>query len=97
MSKIITPEEACRMPRDQQGYVPVWVEYLPLNNGTSQIFAGYVDANSLLGNSVSFISSKPQSYFQKGDQIRFWDSYPTEQERDTALWGGGKNRNGNNP
>lgn len=87
MSKIITPEEACRMPRDQQGYVPVWVEYLPLNNGTSQIFAGYVDANSLLGNSVSCISSKPQSYFQKGDQIRFWDSYPTEQERDTAPWG----------
>ena len=41
----------------------------------------------LLGNSVSFISSKPQSYFQKGDQIRFWDSYPTEQERDTAPWG----------
>lgn len=68
-------------------YVPVWVEYLPLNNGTSQIFAGYVDANSLLGNSVSFISSKPQNYFQKGDQIRFWDSYPTEQERDTAPWG----------
>ena len=84
MSKIITQEEACRMPRDQQGYVPVWVEYLPLNNGTSQIFAGYVDANSLLGNSVSFISSKPQSYFRNGDQIRFWDSYPTEQERDTA-------------
>ena len=47
----------------------------------------YVDANSLLGNSVSFISSKPQNYFQKGDQIRFWDSYPTEQERDTAPWG----------
>ena len=87
MSKIITREEACRMPRDQQGYVPVWVEYLPLNNGTSQIFAGYVDANSLLGNSVSFISSKPQNYFQKGDQIRFLDSYPTEQERDTAPCG----------
>ena len=55
--------------------------YFPLHQTTCFFIPLVAPCKPLL------ISSKPQNYFQKGDQIRFWDSYPTEQERDTAPWG----------
>lgn len=97
MSKIITPEEACRMPRDQQGYVPVWVEYLPLNNGTSQIFEGYVDAIAFLVIRFPLFQVNHRAISRK--EIKYASGIVTRLNKNVTQprGGGGKNRNGNNP
>lgn len=43
----------------------------------------YIDA---VGLGYAFCIGNTLKYFQNGDQIRFWDSYPTEQERETTPW-----------
>lgn len=91
MSKVVTAKEICAMPKDQEGYVSLWAEIKPLDNSASQVFAGFVDANTLfdyffLRETVNFYTKEVHSSFPQGARIRFWDSCPTEQERETTPW-----------
>lgn len=91
MSKVITAKEICAMPKDQEGYVSLWAEIKPLDNSAFQVFAGFVNANTLfddffLRETIAFYTNEVHQSFPQGARIRFWDSCPTEQECDTTSW-----------
>lgn len=86
MSKVLIPKEVCSMPKDQRGYVSVWMELIPLGDSTSRIFSGRINANSPLDQLVSIFTNEPYTSFPGGSQIRLWDSYPTDEERETTPW-----------